>query len=428
MIHFEAGRFHRLAAVAGVLTLTACSSPSIPTGPDSPVVITWWTGQTDDAGTISQDLAREYEATHPNVRIRPEPGASNTDGLLQKLSAGLLAGRYPDISYAYGSWAIDLDRSDRIQDLTEYSAQPEVHWAGLPSAAREVATVNGRVIGVPALVDNVALIYNRDLFDRRGLAYPNESWTWADFRAAAKALTGPEPTTFGTAFPAGGGEDALLCFWPLFWQLGGAILDGTKPAFNSGAGVGALETLRAMTVDDRSAYPARNGDEQVAMFKSRHIGMILSGPWVLAALSNLPLRYGVVRLPGTGTDHQTVSGPDLWVLFDHDDPDRARAARDFVTWLTSDEIDVKWNLQLGNLPLRETGRKTMAFRDYVKRFPGAGEFAANTANVKQHRPAVAGYADLSRNVGDAVAEVLRGYESPRQALDEAAASTESMID
>ena len=31
--------------------------------------------------------------------------------------------------------------------------------------------------------------YNRDLFDKAGVAYPKQGWTWEEFREVAKALT-----------------------------------------------------------------------------------------------------------------------------------------------------------------------------------------------------------------------------------------------
>ena len=42
------------------------------------------------------------------------------------------------------------------------------------------------------------------------------------------------------------------------------------------------------------------------------------------------------------------------------------------------------------------------------------------ANAKQARPTVPGYEVLSRNVGDAIASVLQGRETAKEALDAAA--------
>jgi multiple sugar transport system substrate-binding protein len=414
--------------VGAALLLSACMGGTSDDGKDSAagydpaatVELTWWTGQTEEAEKVAEALAAEYHTAHPNVTIKTSPGAPTTDDLLTKLSAGFAGGSYPDISYAYGNWAGDLGASGKTQDLTAYVQDPSFKWTEMPEAARTVATANDRVIGIPALVDNLAVIYNKAIFDKAGVAYPTDEWTWEDFRAAAKKLTDPATKTYGTAYSVSGSEDTTWHLWPLLWQNGGKILDGTKPAFNSDAGVTALETLRQMAVDDKSMYLDQTDEKYHPLFNSGRVAMIITGPWALLEIKEAKLSYGVSNLPGVNGDHQTVSGPDLWVLFDHNDANRAGAARDFVKWLTSAQTDAKWNLAVGNLPLRSSEQSTPEFAAYVKEYPGGQKFFDNLANAKQARPTVPGYEVLSRNVGDAIASVLQGRTSSKDALDAAA--------
>jgi multiple sugar transport system substrate-binding protein len=388
--------------------------------PAAQVTITWWTGQTTEAEQTAEKLAAEYSKAHPNVTIKTSAGASTTDDLLTKLSAGFTGGTYPDVSYAFGSWAGELATSGKTQNLAKYVADPSFGWQEMPEAARNTATYDGKVIGVPALVDNLALIYNKKLFDDAKLAYPTDQWSWDDYRAAAKKLTNPAQNVYGSAYSVSGSEDTTWHLWPMLWQRGGKILDGKKPAFNSDAGVGALELLRAMAVDDKSLYLDQTDEKYAPLFNDGHIGMMMSGPWALLELKDAGLDYGVAELPGYNGDHQTVSGPDLWVLFDHSDANRAGASRDFIKWLTSKETDAKWNLAIGNLPLRSSEQGTEEFASYVKEYPGGQKFFDNLANAKQARPTLAGYEEMSRNVGDAIAKVLQGAAKPKEALDEAA--------
>ncbi|WP_436531018.1 ABC transporter substrate-binding protein [Actinoplanes sp. HUAS TT8] len=420
---------------AALLLLTACMGGTTEPGKDSAagydpkatVEITWWTGQSEEAEKVAENLAAEYHTAHPNVTVKTSSGAPTTDDLLTKLSAGFTGGTYPDVSYAYGSWAGELGASGKTQDLTAFVQDPAFKWAEIPEAARLTATTGGKVIGVPALVDNLALLYNKPLFDKAGLAYPTDQWSWEDFRNAAKKLTDPATNTYGTAYSVSGSEDTTWHLWPLLWQNGGKILDGNKPAFNSEAGVKALETLRQMAVDDKSMYLDQTDERYWRLFNSGRIGMMISGPWALLELKEAKLSYGVADLPGVNGDHQTVSGPDLWVLFDHGDANRAGASRDFISWLTSSAVDAKWNLAVGNLPLRTTESTTPEFTNYVKEYPGGDKFFANLANAKQARPTVPGYEEMSRNVGDAIASVLQGKSTPKQALDAAAKKSESAL-
>jgi len=384
------------------------------------VTITWWTGQTTDAEKVAEKLAAEYHQAHPNVTIDVSTGASTTDDLLTKLSAGFTSGTYPDISYTYGSWAGELAASGRTQNLASYVQDPAFAWSEFPAAARATATVDGKVIGIPALVDNLALIYNKGLFDAAGLPYPTDQWSWDDFRTAAKRLTDKARNIYGTAYSVSGSEDTTWHLWPLLWQRGGQILDGKKPLFNSDAGVQALAYLRSLAVDDKSMYLDQTDQRYGPLFNDGRIAMMLSGPWAMLDLKATPVKYGVVQLPGFNGDHQTVSGPDVWALFDHKDANRAGASRDFITWLTSKQIDPKWNLTVGNLPLRSTEQSSPEYAAYVKDYPSGQKFMENLANAKQARPTVAGYAELSRYVGEAIAAVLQGAQDPKQALDEAA--------
>ncbi len=417
-----------LAACSGTTTTASSSTPPAgsPSGdPTAPVTITVWHGQTADAAKAMETLAAEYHTLHPNVTVTVAPGASTTDELKQKIAAGFVAGTYPDVSYTYGSWAGELAQSGHILDVTEWTKEPSVGWDGLPAAARATATVEGKVIGVPAIVGNLAVIYNKTVFDQAGVAYPKPDWTWDDFRATAKALTNPDKKVYGTAYSVAGNEDTTWHLWPLLWQNGGQILseDGKSAAFNSEAGVKSLELLRAMAVDDKSMYLDQTGEKYGPLFLDGRIGMQISGPWNLYDFQQRKTSYGVVQLPGTNGDHQTVSGTDLWALFDHGDANRARASFDFVTWLTQADQDARWNIALGNLPLRESEKSTSAFAQFTKDYPGGAAFVDNFANAKNPRPTVAGYDEMSQAVGEQIAKVLQGQGSPQDALDAAAAAS-----
>jgi len=422
-------RLGAAAAVTALLAAAACSSSTDTSGttsvgeldPDEDVTITWWTGQTDEAQEILDGLVTEYEKDHPNVTIESSSGAATTDDLLQKLQAGFASDSYPDISYAYGNWATELGVSGRTLDISAEVAEEGSGWDEFPEAARATATVDEQVIGLPAVVDDLGVIYNTELFDEAGLDYPDATWTWDDFRTAAAALTDAARNQCGTAYPVSGSEDTVWRFWAQLWQNGGEVLDADgQPAFNSQAGVDALEVWRQMAVEDQSVYLDQNGEKYAPSFYAGNIGMIISGPWVLYDLKVEGTPYGVSILPGTDGNHQTISGPDLWVLMDHDDEQRAAAAYDFINWLTAPAQDVRWNVTYGNLPLRSSAAQTPEFQEYTEKYPGGQVFFDNLENATTPRPTVVGYTAMSRAVGTAISKVLQGEAQPQEALDEAA--------
>lgn len=436
-LHVRVTPLRRVAAAVTVLgasaaLLSGCSSAQGATTLDTAAKtsITVWTGQEDAAQAVLEPLAREFEADHPNVTIKMSSGASSTEDLLQKLSAGFVGNSYPDVSYTFGSWASQLERSGRTLDITEKVSNPDVKWDEFSQAARDTAQPTGaKTIGFPAIVDNLSLIYNKTLFDKAGLAYPTNDWSWDEFRTAALKLTDASQNTYGYAYSVSGSEETTWQLWPHLWQNGGSILssDSSTAAFDQQPGIDALTFLQGMAVDDKSVYLDQTDTKFGALFASDRIGMITSGPWQLSDLKTAGTNYGVAFLPGTDGDHETVSGPDLWTLFDHKDVNRAHWSYEFTKWLTDAAQDERWNLAIGNLPLRSSEVDSEAFTALTAEFPGLDVMAANIANAKQARPTVPGYVGLSTAVGTAVSEVLQGQGSPADALKTAADTSNTAL-
>ncbi len=414
-----------LATVALVAGLAGCSNSQGATtlDKDAQVTLTIWTGQEEAPEKMLEGLAETFMKAHPNVTIDMSPGAPSTEELLQKLSAGFAGGNYPDMSYAFGAWSSQLERSGRTLDITDKVAEPDVKWNEFSEAARATVQPTGeKTIGFPAIVDNLSLIYNKTVFDAAGVAYPTDDWSWDDFRAASKKLTDASTDTYGYAYSVSGSEETTWQFWPHLWQNGGSILsdDGKTAEFDSQAGVDALEYLRAMAIDDKSVYLDQTDTKFAELFASDRIGMMTSGPWQLYDLNTAGTNYGVTVLPGTDGDHQTVSGPDIWALFDHKDKNREYWSYEFAEWLTSAEQDEQWNVAIGNLPLRSSEVDSDAFLAQVKAYPGLDIMAANGTNALQARPTVPGYVGLSEAIADAISEVLQGEGTPKDALKKAA--------
>ena len=418
------------ATTMAAAALTGCTSggaTELDTKAD--VTITWWTGQSDEAESILEGLAAEFEDAHPNVTVDISSGASSTEELLQKLSAGFASDTYPNISYSFGSWASELESSGRTLDLRDQVDDPSFGWDEFSEAARSTVQPTGeKIIGFPALVDNLSLIYNKTVFDAAGVDYPTDEWSWDDFRDAAKKLTDPATETYGYAYSVSGSEETTWQFWPHLWQNGGEILtDDGKAAFASDAGVESLEFLRQMAVDDGSIYLDQTDTKFAQLFAADRIGMMTSGPWQLYDLNTAGTQYGVTVLPGTDGDHQTVSGPDIWALFDTQDVNENYWSVELLKWLTAPEQDLRWNVEFGNLPLRASEIDTPEFQAQVEALPGIDIMAANNENAIKSRPTVAGYVGLSEAIGSAISKVLQGQGTPQEALDDAAKKADEAL-
>jgi multiple sugar transport system substrate-binding protein len=386
--------------------------------PGGPVSLTFWHGYTDAEADSLNALLDQWNAENPDVRI--EPLFVNNDKALQKLTVALQGGEPPDITYQYGSSLPQLAEAPGLVDLTDWVRQPDVDWQDFVPGARTAATFEGNVLGIPALIDNLALVYNKELFDQAGLDHPTADWTWDDFRSAAKALTDPAEKRFGFSYPMDASEDTVWHYDPLLWQNGGSILseDGSRAAFNSPEGVEALDLLAGMAVDDKSVFLDIQNSAYTGLFNNGRIGMLITGPWDLPSFPDVD--YGVEVLPGFDGDHQTIAGPDMWCVFDNGSGKKEAALR-FLQWLTAPDQVRQEALATGHLPIRLSVTEDQAFLDdFGKAFPGVDVFAENLQNVEQARPVLAAYPQVSEAMGIAIVSAMLGESEPKAALDKAA--------
>ncbi len=408
-------RLFLIAATALLVAAAGCGGSS--SSSNGVVNVTVWHGYEDIEGKAMTSAAARFNATHPKIHVTVQ-NYGNADYALQKVLTAIRGGAYPDIAYLYGSWAANIARSPTAVDLSSRIKEPGVNWNDFWPAERQAVEVRGKVIGMPALVDNLALVYNKKLFDQAGIPYPTANWTWDDFRAAAQKLTDPSAKQFGWAYVADGSEDTVWRFDALLWQAGGDILnsDNTKAEFNSPAGVQAATLLQQMSTVDHSVYLDNGNGNYANLFNSGKIAMLFTGPLDLS--SDPDVNYGVQVLPGL-TNHQTISGPDQWVLFNNGSQ-RTQAAWTFLKWFTSAQQALIWSTQTGDLPIRASETQLPGYDAYVKKYPGVSVFVQNEANAVKARPVIANYNEVSQAMGQAIEAVLLGKGEPQQELDQAA--------
>ena len=193
-----------------------------------------------------------------------------------------------------------------------------MNWDEFPAAARadRPADGGGTTIGFPAVVDNSALIYNKTVFDAAGLDYPTDDWTLG--RLPRRRQEAHRPATqhlrlrlLGVGL---GGDHLAVLAAPVAERrrdpLGGPEdgdlrLARRRRRADAPAGHGASTT--------RASTSTRPTPSSAQLFASDRIGMITSGPWQLYDLKTAKTTTASSILPGTDGDHQTVSGPDIWV-------------------------------------------------------------------------------------------------------------------
>ncbi len=154
--------------------------------------------------------------------------------------------------------------------------------------------------------------------------------------------------------------------------------------------------------------------------------MFVTGPW---NLSDFPdAKYGVQVMPMfAGGSHDTIAGPDAWVVMDNGDGARRRG-------LEAREVPDLARPGAGRLARHRASadahRRSATCRasaPFATSFPGIDVFAQNLVNVKKARPSIATYPQISQAIGNAVTSVVLGKAEPQQALDDAAQQADTFL-
>ena len=404
-------------AIASLALAAGCgSSGSGSSASTGSTEITVWHGYTDVENNAIIKLVGVWNKTNPTRKVNLVFDGGN-DGAETKTTAAIAAGKFPDIAYEFGSSATALASKKQTVDLTNVVTQPGWNWNDFYPGEREAATVNGKIVGLPALVDNLALVYNKKLFDAAGVAYPTASWTWEDFRAAAKKLTDASTKQFGWAYINDGSEDTVWRYLALLWQSGGSLLDSTGKAagYDTPAGTKAMTLLQQMAVTDKSVYLDTGNGNYLNVFNSGKIAMLWTGPWDLSSIDP-SVSYGTQVLPApAGGSHASISGPDSWMIFNNGKA-KVAAAEAFLQWLLSPSVHLQFATDTGDLPVRTSEEKDPGYGPFLAKYPGDKVFVANMTNVTLARPNITQYPEISASIGQAVQAVLLGKATPAAAL------------
>ena len=184
-------------AVATMLGMGACGSNSTAnkTTSDGKTIITFWhNSTTGDGKAYFADVAKQFEASHKNVKI--EIQAVQNEDLDGKLQTALQdPSTSPDVFFQRGGQKLrDMMDAGQLKDLTkgvDASIKKNV------GSAMDSTTVDGKIYGIPYTVTPGGIWYSKDLFAKAGIT--DTPTTWDELKADITKLkdSGIAPVALG---------------------------------------------------------------------------------------------------------------------------------------------------------------------------------------------------------------------------------------
>ena len=223
---FKKGLLTAAAAVLGAALLGGCSSGT--RASDGLVHLNFQIWDNAQRGGM-EAVARAYMDKNPEVEIQVQ--VTSWDEYWTKLDAAAVSGQLPDIFWMHTNQILKYADYGKLEDVTDLydDVEPDyytTHFSDISLANARGS--DGRMYGVPKDKDTICLVYNREMFDAAGVAYPDESWTWDDLKSASARIH-EKTGKYGYMAYA----DDQLGYWNFVYQAGGYILneDKTKAGF-----------------------------------------------------------------------------------------------------------------------------------------------------------------------------------------------------
>lgn len=262
-------------------------------------VSTW---ATSEELAMDEMIIDEFERAHPEFDVQYEPIPHYYE---EKILTTAAAGSAPDVFLLDSKIIPSFLNKGVLVDLMPYVQRLNVDLGEYFPNVLAIAMRDSQLYAFPKDFTPLVVYYNKTIFDREGLPYPQVGWTWEEYLDIAKRLTRDTDgdgrvDQFGTSFVN------YFLYWIVWvWMNGGDVFspDGRRATgyFNSPATEEALQFFINLQHKHKVA-PWTGSYQEVkrtgiitALFTSGKIAMILDGHWRIPFLRPY-IKEGVVEI------------------------------------------------------------------------------------------------------------------------------------
>ena len=234
---------------------------------------------------ILKSLISDFEKENPDIKVEFMHIPQN---YFQKLHLMFASNLAPDVIFinnlnipVYEKYLLDLN--DIIKNKSDYYPQ-----------VLDTMTYKNRLLAIPRDVSTLVVFYNKDLFDKNNLPYPNENWNMTEFLNTAKTLT--NNGVYGISF-----EENSLFYLPYMRAFEGGNLSSNGEQImnseNSQKGIKFYSDLRNKYNVAPKKYQSAS-ETMAQMFINGRLAMHLSGRWLVPKYrEDVKFDWDVVNFP-----------------------------------------------------------------------------------------------------------------------------------
>ena len=394
-------------------TSTSGGAPSGGGGGGTTEVL-FWTPFSGADGAFMQEMVDKYNASQDAVKVDfvIQPNGEYYKQLDVALST---ESERPDLMIMHVDQIPTYVSKGQLAPMEPLADAAGINKADYVEAPVEYSTIDGKWYGIPLDIHPLVMYYNKDLFEKAGIAAPPTNM--AEFEAAVTKLTDASAGVYGYVLPTLWPQQFI--FPTLVWQNGGELWNGSDVAYNSPEAVEMVKWMRSLV--DRGISPGNvQQDGENTLFLQGKNAIQFNGPWMKGQFDEAGINYGLAPMPQLGKAKQAVfAGSHNFVIpASLTDDATLNAVGDFLKYVASNSIDwAKSGQALASKPMLES--------DEFKALPNS-VIADSFAHV-QFAPNVLNWPTISEPIWGELSSALLGEKDPQQAMDDAVAKSKQAI-
>jgi multiple sugar transport system substrate-binding protein len=177
-----------MAIGAALVAVAALSVGAAQAKQDAVVKLTFYTYVWQPTTVkATKDIVAAWNKGNPNIQVELIQGDPNS--VHDKLLTSFVGGTAADVIHDEAADIAGFSSQGYLADLTKLI--PARVKSAMPSKIWQSVTFNGKITGVPTLLQTYNVFVNVPLLKQAGVKLPTmkDPWTWTEFRLAAKKLT-----------------------------------------------------------------------------------------------------------------------------------------------------------------------------------------------------------------------------------------------
>lgn len=307
---------------------------------------------------LLKQLLKQFEAEHPNIRIKYEVINSQ---YMDVIKTRLIGDAAPDVFYLDAFEAPLLMKRQVLEPLDQYIT-PQFDLADFQPVLLNAFRHNGKIYGLPKDFSTLTLFYNQSAFTQAGLTQPPQ--TWEQLLTASQKLTVDQNgdrkiDQYGFAINP---ELARQQF--MIQAYGGQVVnDAGQANFATPPGLKGLQLVidqyrQAKTAIQPTDVGASSGSE---VFGQGKAAMVIEGPWAIPYFRDTfpNLKFATAEIPTINQKKGTMAYTVAYVM--NKKTKHKKAAWQLIAYLTGKTGMKAWAKEGVALPARQSVLKELGY-------------------------------------------------------------------